>query len=48
MLYEVITLLGRAPLFDRAASPLVYSIRELASSRAGFVVPDTCEAWIDA
>jgi len=44
---RLLLLLGRAPLFDRAASPLVYSIRELASSRAGFVVPDTCEAWID-
>jgi len=39
---------GRAPLFDRSAGNLVYSIREMTSSRAGFVVPDTCEAWIDA
>ncbi len=26
---------------------LVYNIRELSSSRAGFVVPDRCEAWLD-
>jgi acetylornithine deacetylase len=38
---------GRAPLFDRSDGNLVYSIREMTSSRAGFVVPDTCEAWID-
>jgi acetylornithine deacetylase len=28
-------------------SEIVYSIREMSSSRAGFVVPDRCEAWID-
>ncbi len=39
--------LGQDPLFDRAQSEIVYSIRELRSSRAGFVVPDRCEAWID-
>lgn len=39
--------LQRDPLFRRKPSPVVYSIRELSSSRAGFVVPDRCEAWID-
>jgi acetylornithine deacetylase len=39
--------LGSAPLFDRERGEIVYSIRELSSSRAGFVVPDRCEAWID-
>lgn len=39
--------LGSAPLFDRERAEIVYSIRELSSSRAGFVVPDRCEAWID-
>lgn len=38
---------GSAPLFDRDRSEIVYSIREMSSSRAGFVVPDRCEAWID-
>lgn len=39
--------LGKAPLFDRERAEIVYSIREMSSSRAGFVVPDRCEAWID-
>jgi acetylornithine deacetylase len=39
--------LGKAPLFDRERTEIVYSIREMSSSRAGFVVPDRCEAWID-
>ncbi|KAA0893510.1 M20 family metallopeptidase [Oryzomonas rubra] len=39
--------LGKAQLFDRERGEIVYSIRELSSSRAGFVVPDRCEAWID-
>ncbi len=39
--------LGSAPLFDRERAEIVYSIREMSSSRAGFVVPDRCEAWID-
>jgi len=39
--------LGKSPLFDRERAEIVYSIRELRSSRAGFVVPDRCEAWID-
>ena len=44
---RLLLLLGKAPLFDRERSEIVYSIRELSSSRAGFVVPDRCEAWID-
>jgi acetylornithine deacetylase len=44
---RVLLLLGNDPLFDRARSELVYSIREMRSSRAGFVVPDRCETWID-
>ena len=44
---RVLLLLGNDPLFNRAQSDIVYSIREMRSSRAGFVVPDRCEAWID-
>jgi len=44
---RVLLHLGRHPLFNRKSAELVYSIRELSSSRAGFVVPDRCEAWID-
>ncbi|MDY0188228.1 MAG: M20/M25/M40 family metallo-hydrolase [Syntrophus sp. (in: bacteria)] len=39
--------LGKNTLFDRDQSDVVYSIREMNSSPAGFVVPDRCEAWID-
>jgi acetylornithine deacetylase len=44
---RVLMHLGRDPLFDRSKSEIVYSIREMSSSRAGFVVPDRCETWID-
>lgn len=44
---RVLLLLGSDPLFDRAKSEIVYSIREMRSARAGFVVPDRCETWID-
>ncbi len=44
---RVLLYLGRDQLFDRSNSGVVYSIRELSSSRAGFVVPDRCETWID-
>ena len=44
---RVLLHLGRDPLFDRSSSGLVYSIREMSSARAGFVVPDRCETWID-
>lgn len=40
-------MLGKEPLFDRENSSMVFSIREMSSSRAGFVVPDQCETWID-
>ena len=44
---RVLLHLGGTPLFKRESSGVVHSIRELTSSRAGFVVPDRCEAWID-
>jgi len=44
---RVLLQLERAPLFVQRADQLVYSIREMSSSRAGFVVPDRCEALID-
>lgn len=44
---RVLLHLGRDPLFDRQRSGIVYSIREMASAQAGFVVPDRCEAHID-
>ena len=44
---RLLLILGKDPLFDRERSEIVYSIRELSSSRAGFVVPDRCETWID-
>ncbi len=44
---RVLLFLGSDPLFDRATSDIVYSIREMRSSQAGFVVPDRCETWID-
>lgn len=44
---RVLLMLERLPLFSGKDSPLVYSIREMSSSRAGFVVPDRCETWID-
>jgi acetylornithine deacetylase len=44
---RVLLHLGKEPLFDRERSDIVYSIREMGSSMAGFVVPDRCEARID-
>ncbi|WP_291322525.1 M20/M25/M40 family metallo-hydrolase [Desulfonatronospira sp.] len=44
---KILLHLGRHELFQQEASNLVYSIREMSSSRAGFVVPDRCETWID-
>ena len=44
---RVLLHLGRHPFFDRSRSEIIYSIREMSSSRAGFVVPDRCETWID-
>jgi len=40
-------MLGKEALFDRENPQLVYSIREMSSSHAGFVVPDQCETYID-
>ena len=44
---RVLLQIERSPLFDKKTSQLVYSIREMSSARAGFVVPDRCEAMID-
>jgi len=44
---RVLLHLGKDPLFDRASNRIFYSIREMSSSRAGFVVPDRCEALVD-
>lgn len=44
---RVLLQIERSPLFQQEPSQLVYSIREMSSSRAGFVVPDRCEALID-
>jgi len=44
---RALLMLERMPLFDKEEARLIYSIREMSSSRAGFVVPDRCEAWID-
>jgi acetylornithine deacetylase len=44
---QVLLQLGNDPLFNRATSDIVYSIREMRSSQAGFVVPDRCETLID-
>jgi len=44
---RVLLHLGKDPYFSRETSDIVYSIREMISSREGFVVPDRCEAWID-
>lgn len=44
---RVLLQLERSELFDGPDARLVYSIREMSSSRAGFVVPDRCETLID-
>jgi acetylornithine deacetylase len=44
---RVLLHLGKDPLFDRENNRIFYSIREMGSSRAGFVVPDRCETLID-
>jgi len=44
---RVLLHLGRNALFNREKTDIVYSIREMSSSQAGFVVPDRCETWID-
>jgi acetylornithine deacetylase len=44
---RVLLHLGKDRLFNPEKPEVVYSIREMSSSRAGFVVPDRCETWID-
>jgi len=44
---KVLLHLGKDRLFDRENNQIFYSIREMSSSRAGFVVPDRCETLID-
>lgn len=44
---RVLLLLANSSLFAEGPAQLVYSIREMSSSRAGFVVPDRCETLID-
>lgn len=44
---RVLLRLWEDPAFEREKAEIVYSIREMSSSRAGFVVPDRCETWID-
>jgi len=44
---RVLLQLASSALFKQEPTQLVYSIREVSSSRAGFVVPDRCEALID-
>ncbi|MBU1431214.1 M20/M25/M40 family metallo-hydrolase, partial [Myxococcota bacterium] len=44
---RVLLQLERTPIFSKEDGQLIYSIREMSSSRAGFVVPDRCETWID-
>ena len=44
---RVLLQIERAAALRQHAGKLVYSIREMSSSRAGFVVPDRCEAMID-
>jgi acetylornithine deacetylase len=44
---RVLLHLGNDSLFDREKSQIIYSIREMGSSQAGFVVPDWCETRID-
>jgi acetylornithine deacetylase len=44
---RVLLQLERSPMFDQDLTRLVYSIREMSSSQAGFVVPDRCDALID-
>ncbi len=44
---SVLLQIEKSSLFAPVPSKLVYSIREMSSSRAGFVVPDRCETMID-
>ena len=44
---QVLLQIEASALFERKPLDLVYSIREMSSSRAGFVVPDRCDTLID-
>jgi acetylornithine deacetylase len=44
---RVLLHIERSPLFEKTPVKLIYSIREMSSSRAGFVVPDRCDTMID-
>jgi len=44
---RVLLHLWNDPVFAQEKAQIVSSIREMTSSRAGFVVPDRCETWID-
>ncbi len=44
---RVLLHIERSPLFGPNPAKPIYSIREMSSSRAGFVVPDRCETMID-
>lgn len=44
---RVLLAMEDSTIFQREPGQLIYSLREMSSSRAGFVVPDSCEAMID-
>lgn len=44
---RVLLAMEDSAIFQREPGQLIYSLREMSSSRAGFVVPDSCEAMID-
>jgi acetylornithine deacetylase len=44
---RVLLAIEDSAIFQREPGQLIYSLREMSSSRAGFVVPDSCEAMID-
>jgi len=44
---RVLLAIEDSTIFKREPGQLIYSLREMSSSRAGFVVPDSCEAMID-
>ncbi|MFW6153686.1 MAG: M20 family metallopeptidase [Planctomycetota bacterium] len=46
--YSMLRVLARlADVFERSAGEIVFNIRDLQSSSAGFAVPDRCSAWLD-
>jgi acetylornithine deacetylase len=40
-------ILAMTRYLEQAQPDIVYNIRDLFSARAGFVVPERCEAWLD-